>query len=385
MQPSFDVAVVGAGIIGATIAAALVDGGVRTVLVDRGACGGQGASRYSEGIVRLYDPDADIMALAASSGECLGSTRYGRVFDPTIRRGGVIYAEASAKAEALRNAARQFSTNDYPMRLLEGDEVRRVTTSFLDARPDRAVLYEPRGGASDVRASVRLMANIVRAAGGAVLENASVKRVEQEREGARLILEQGTIDARVVVIAAGAWSASLVPELGLHARTIPLVRLFASRPLSMPVIDIVAGTYAVPLTGNLVHVGVGSQVRQAASMPEELGPSLGLEDRDALRRLSELTGRQENGPVFDVLPGLDSYTADGRPAIGFMGEDDPRYVAAGLSGIGYKLAPGIALHASRQIAERLGRRPVDIRGNLLAPFAPGRLSGSAMPRSSEVA
>ncbi|HEY0524807.1 MAG TPA: FAD-binding oxidoreductase [Stellaceae bacterium] len=385
MQPSFEAAVVGGGIIGATMAAALVDGGIRTVLIDRGACGGQGASRYSEGIVRLYDPDADIMALAASSGDCLGSTRFGRVFDPTIKRGGVIYADAPSAADALGKAATQYSSNEYPMGLLAGDDVRRVT-NFLDARPDRVVLYEPRGGASDVRASVRLMANFVRSGGGAVLENAWVKHVGREKGGARLILNQGAIDAEIVVLAAGAWSASLLPELGLHTRTIPLVRLFASRPLSLPVIDIVAGTYAVPLAGNLVHVGVGPQVRQAASMPEELGPPLGGEDRDALRRLSELSGRQENGPVFDVLPGLDSYTADGRPAIGFLGEDDPRYVAAGLSGIGYKLAPGIALHAARQIAERLGRRPPAAgREDLLAPFAPGRLSGSATPRSSEVA
>jgi glycine/D-amino acid oxidase-like deaminating enzyme len=388
MQPNFDVAVVGGGIIGATIAAALADDGIRTALIDRGACGSQGASRYSEGIVRLYDPDADIMALAAASGECLGSTRFGRIFDPTIRRGGVIYADAPSAADALENAAKQYSSDEYPMRLLAGRDVSGVC-GFLDARPDRVVLYEPRGGASDVRASVRLMANVVRAGGGAVLENAWVKHVGQEKGRARLVLNQGTIDAQIVVVAAGAWSACLVPELGLYTRTIPLVRLFASRPLPIPVIDIAAGTYAVPLAGNLVHVGVGPQLRRVAAMPEELGPPLGGEDRDALRRLSEMTGRQETGPVFDVLPGLDAYTADGKPAIGFMGEDDPRYVATGLSGIGYKLAPGVALHASQQIAERLGRQPVrpsvDGGKNRLAPFAPGRLNGATSPRSSEVA
>lgn len=375
MQLSYEVAVVGGGIIGATIAAALVEAGVRVILIDAGCCGGLGASRYSEGIVRLYDPDTDIMALAAFSQECLETTGFGRVFGPSIDRTGVVYMAAPDEEAAMLDAARRLSSPAYPMRLLTGAEVRRVSR-FVDHRPDRAVLHEAGGGPSDVRGAVRSMVRLARG-GGTVLENTRVCRVTPEGEGVRLSLGQGTgtIHARVAVVAGGAWTAALLPQLGLQTRTIPLVRLFASEPLAMPVIDTMAGTFAVPLSGHLLHVG--SQVRHAAPTPDDLGPPPGDERADALRRLAVMTGRREDGPTFDVLPGLDSYAPDGRPVVGFL-DGGPCYVAAGLAGIGYKLAPGIAFHAARQIARRLGR-PVAEAGTALAPFAPDRLPRVAAP------
>ena len=375
MQLNYEAAVVGGGVVGTTIAAALVEAGLRTILIDAGCCGGQGASRYSEGIVRLYDPDAEIMRLAAFSQECLQTTGFGRIFGPSINRTGVVYMAAPDEEEAIREAARRLSSPAYPLRLLSGGEVRDISR-FVDHRPDRVTLYEAGGGPSDVRGAVRSMARLVRC-GGAVLENAKVRRVVPEGEGVRLTLDQeaGAVHARAAVIAGGAWTAALLPQLGLFARTIPLVRLFASEPLIMPVIDTTAATFAVPLSGNLVHVG--SQIRHAAPTPDDLGPPPGDERADALRRLASMTGRREDGPTFDVLPGLDSYAPDGRPVIGFL-DDGPCYVAAGLAGIGYKLAPGIAFHAARQIARRLGRR-VPSADDALAAFTPARLPRLAAP------
>lgn len=374
MQLNYEVAVVGGGIVGTTMAAALVEAGIRTILIDAGCCGGQGASRYSEGIVRLYDRDADIMALAAFSRECQETTGYGRLFGASTDRTGVVYMAAPDEEEAMREAARRLSSAAYPMRLLKGDEVRRIS-GFVDHRSDRAVLHEAAGGASDVRGAVRSMAHLVRKGGGTVLENAGVRQLAPEGEGARLILDRGSIRVRIAVAAAGAWTAALLPRLGLHTRTIPLVRLFASEPLPMPVIDTVAGTYAVPLSGRLVNMG--SQIRHAAPVPEDLGPPPGGEGADALERLSLMTGRREHGPSLDVLPGLDSYAPDARPVVGFLGEG-PCYVAAGLSGIGYKLAPGIAFHAARQISRRLGR-PGACGKAALDPFSPHRLGRAAAP------
>src|SRR5205085_11097726 len=85
----FDVAVFGGGIIGASIAGALVELGMTVILIERGCIGSQGASRYSGGIVRLYDPDEAIEALAAYSLVRMVDTAVGRAFGACITRTGV--------------------------------------------------------------------------------------------------------------------------------------------------------------------------------------------------------------------------------------------------------------------------------------------------------
>lgn len=381
----FDVAVIGGGITGATIAAALVEQGVRTVLVERGSCGAHGASAYSGGIVRLYDADPAVMALAAWSHACLRSTGYGRAFDHNIQRMGVSYTGPAEATADMREAIRRYGGAAGPMRLLAGAQVREIN-GLGQARPGCTTLYEAGGGTGDVRGSVRSMIRLVREGGGAVLEHAALRRLEQHAGGATLWCGGQAIRARVAVLAAGAWSAALAPELGLQVRSIPLLRMMASAAPAMPVIDTVAGTYVVPLAGRLVHVG--TQVRSSAASPEQLPPPGAAgeqqkyeQERDGRRRLAQLSGSAEDGTLFDVLPGFDCYAADGKPVLGFLAEDDARYVATGMAGIGYKLAPAVAALAVQDIARRLGR-PVwaqaqAVADGLAAPFRPGR--GAPLP------
>lgn len=373
MRLQFDVAVVGGGITGSTIAAALVELGLRVALLERGTCGAHGASAYSGGIVRLYDADPDLMRLAAYARQCQRDTGYGRVLEQCIARTGVVYVAPESCEAAMREAVAAHGAGVYPMRML-GAAALRSASGLATARPGCAALLEEDGGTGNVRASVQGMAALVRRGGGAVLEHCAVRGIERIGGGARLQLERGVIEAGAVVLATGAWGAALLPELGLEVRSIPLLRMMASAQPLMPVVDTAAATYVVPLHGCLVHVG--TQLRSRAALPEQLAPPHPEAGEDARRRLALLSGQPEAGPVLDVLPGYDAYAADGRPVLGFMGPEDPRYVAAGMAGIGYKLAPAVARIAAQEIALRLGRRDWTAahHGEALArPFRPGRL------------
>ena len=348
MELDCDVAVVGGGVLGATIAAALVDRGLRTALVERGGCGAQGASRHSGGIVRLYDADPVLMALARHSLHCMRARPFGEEFGRSLARTGVLYRAPAAQAEAVQAAIAAAADAHHPVRIGAAPDA----GAWGAPRDGRLDLWEPQGAVGDVRMAVRSMANRVQR-DGLLLENVAVRAIEDDGpHGAVLLLERGRLRCRIVVVAAGPWAGRLQPGLGVQARTIPLVRLWAREPARMPVIDAVAGSYVVPLSGRLVQVGSG--IRHAAAQPEDL-PAPGAAQRaDALHRLAQVSGLTETGPVLDVLDGCDAYSPDGRPLVGFAGAGSPVYVAAGMCGIGFKLAPGVADIAAYDIGMRLG-------------------------------
>lgn len=372
MKLESEVAVVGGGIVGATLAAALAERGIRTALLERGSCAAQGASQHSGGIVRLYDPDPVVMSLAHHSLRCLRSCGFGREFARSLTHTGVLYRANAAQAEAVHAALATHADVRHPILVTEGSAASHGP--WDRPREGRLDLLEPQGAVSDVRKAVRCMAGRMVRHGGLLLENVRVRGIATDgRDRAVLELDRGSLQCAVVVLAAGSWAAELLPNLGLQARSIPLVRLWASAPLRMPVIDAVAGSYAVPLAGNLVQVGSG--IRDVAQRPEDLAPVGEAQYADALQRLGQLSGASEAGPVLDVLDGSDAYTTDGRPLVGFTGEDQPVYAATGLCGIGFKLAPGIADIAAKDIATRLGRDSRTARDDWSA-LRPARLHKS---------
>ncbi len=349
MELECDVAVVGGGVLGATIAAALVDRGVRTALIERGACAAQGSSRHSGGIVRLYDPDPVLMALARHSLHCLRARPFGEEFARSLARTGVLYRAPASQVEAVRAALAAAADPLHPVHMDRAPDA----GPWGSPRAGRLDLWEPQGAVGDVRMAVRCMANRVQRH-GLLLENVSVCAIESEgSDRASLLLQDGRLRCRIAVVAAGPWAGRLLPWLNVQSRTIPLARLWARAPASMPVIDAVAGSYVVPLSGHLVQVGSG--IRHAAERPEDLPPAGEAQRADALQRLAQLSGMDEAGPVLDVLDGYDAYSPDGRPLVGFAGDEQPIYVATGMCGIGFKLAPAIADIASYDIGLRLGR------------------------------
>src|ERR1700744_2222874 len=62
----FEVAVIGGGIYGSAVAYFLSCRGIRVVLLERGVVGGEGATAWSGGIVRVYDPDPVLADFALS-------------------------------------------------------------------------------------------------------------------------------------------------------------------------------------------------------------------------------------------------------------------------------------------------------------------------------
>ncbi|KPW66448.1 MULTISPECIES: NAD(P)/FAD-dependent oxidoreductase [Pseudomonas syringae group genomosp. 2] len=346
----YEIAVIGAGITGASIAAKLCSAGVSVALIDKGAAGSLGASGYSGGLVRLYDSDPLLMELAAWSISLMDDGIFATTYASALRRTGVIYRTAMDQLDNLYRAIEQHGSERYPMRLLAGHELDGGRYPHCPA-VERVNLFEPRACVGNVRQAVAALCHVVRQQ-GLLLEHREIKSIDcRAADLVHIDMGDATLRCRAVVVAAGAWSQHLVPQAGLEARSIPFARVLTDSDWSMPVIDAVTQSYAIPLTRHIVQTGCGS--RDNSLWPEHLAQPDARHAEDACKRIARLCGSATHPRVLDVLPGFDSYSADGRPLLGFCAEYSPVYLAAGMSGLGFKFAAGVAGIAFEQLRSHL--------------------------------
>lgn len=361
-----EIAVIGAGITGASIAAKLCSAGVSVALIDKGAVGSLGASGYSGGLVRLYDNDPLLMELAAYSIGRMEEGVFATTYRQALRRTGVIYRAAPDQLDNLCRAIEHYGSERYPMRLLSR---RELDGSRYPRCPDeeRVNLFESHACVGNVRQAVAALCGVVRQH-GLLLEHREIKAIDcRARDLVHIELGDVTVRCRAVVVAAGAWSRLLVPNLALEARSIPLARVMTDSDWSMPLIDAVTQSYGIPLTRNIVQTGCG--LRDSGVWPEHLALPDARHAEDARKRVAQLSDTwAAQVRVLDVLPGFDSYSVDGRPLLGFCDEQSPIYVAAGMSGLGFKFAPGVAHIAFDQLRDRLSGQRTPCPGwSALAP------------------
>lgn len=339
MDIDYQVAVIGAGIVGASIAAQLSSLGLDVALLDQGSVASLGASACSGGLLRLYDGDPLLMQLTAHSLQVMAGNLFAATYAKALRRTGVLYRAAPEHHAELNAAIDRYASAEYPMRLVQGFGPYLHRESRLD-------LYEARACVGDVRqASARLCA--VLRGPGLVLEHCRVQAIDWQADGSASIhLGETRLRCRVVVLASGAWTRRLLPELNIESRSIPLARVLTDRDWPLPVIDAPTASYAIPLSRHIVQSGCG--LRDRALLPEDLARPDARHHADARQRVTQLAGGGQ-AQVLDIVPGFDSYSADGRPLLGFVDDQRGLYVACGMSGLGFKFAPAIADIAARQL------------------------------------
>jgi len=351
----------------------LVERGADVALVERATCASAGASAYSGGVVRLYDADPLMMRLGAHALRARRTSSVGAAFDQAIRTTGVLYRAPEEELGTIV-AAMEAEGPDYPHRILAHGQLSDLT-DFVSPRRKGVDLLEPNGGYGDVRYAAHVMAHLVRDR-GTVIEHAEVRKVGAlPGGGAEVRLVDGyRPHGRTVVVAAGAWSGQLIEGLPTETRSIPLGLIRVARAPELPIIDIPAGTYAVPSGDGLVGVGCGP--RAVATSPEGL-PRMGEPHRaSSLAQLAALTGRPLAAEPVTVLRGFDAYTPDNRPVLGFLDDRRTLYVISGLSGLGFKVAPAIADLAADTVHARLFGS-AEPAGQLAEAFGLGRFAARA--------
>ena len=348
MKP-FDVAVVGGGLAGAASAYELSRHKLSVALLERKTCAAEGASAVSGGIVRVYDGDPELAALARGGAQHWAEWRLGTPVP--FEACGVVQILPEAEEDSAREIVGAVAGEGYPIELLSPAQASRRFAWFPAERRDSClVLHEPRGGFGSPRFAARLYAEAARRNGVLVLEGLAASDIEPGAGTLSLALADGRLEARVVVIACGAWSSRWLPGAGLTARRIQLSLI--AEPAGGPgccVVDDVGHGYFGRSLGGLAFIGSGAPPA-VEDLADPLPPSPGRRARH-LDFFEELTGLAPQ-PLGEVV-GIDAYTADLRPLVGFA-EADPRLFGfTGFSGRGAKYIPFVAERAAGQLAQAL--------------------------------
>jgi sarcosine oxidase len=341
-----DVVVVGGGAMGSAAAWQLARRGVDVTLLEQFEQGHtRGGSHGSSRIVRLSYEDPFYVDLAATSYE-----RWSELEDECGEQlltwtGVVDHGEPAT----VRELAAAMESRNHAVEMVDPDE---AGTRWPGLRFDTIVLFHPRGGRAHADRTVAALQRVAAERGAEIRHGVEVETIAPWADAVDVRTAAGTIRARHVVVAAGAWAGLLLD--GVVA--LPRLTVTCEQPAHFPPVD-----PATPWPSFIHHI-TGATTHGAAT-PRGV---YGLASQDGVK-----VGFHAVGPVVDPrtspqepdrtrlhdlreyartwMPGVDADGADPVPCLYDLTDTadfvvdrvGPVTVATGFSGHGFKFAPEI--------------------------------------------
>jgi glycine/D-amino acid oxidase-like deaminating enzyme len=263
LPASVDVAIIGGGFAGLATAWALGRRGVNAIVLERETVLGKFASGRGAGLGRQLAEDDTTTALTIR-GAAMLRTDLSAAWTPTS---GVLGFDDAALAEAYTARAHRHGL---VVRALDRDAVLAYWNA-LDGLMTTAGLFVQTDGVIDVKVLLQLYA-----ANARVELACGVSHVAPGGNGAQVMTTRGTIEARVVVDASGAWAGALTGDAPLDVFKRHLYVLEAASRTDAPWIWHLGRQELYARTdGDGVLVSVCDAHRETAgdAQPDEIGAS----------------------------------------------------------------------------------------------------------------
>jgi D-amino-acid dehydrogenase len=354
MSLSYDVIVIGGGIVGASTVYHLVSAGARTLLIDRhdaGRATSAGAGILAPEISRETDAWFHFAVRAVDyyptlidhlAQENAGETGYARC--------GLLLVAATrdelpafAPAQRLILARQQTRGEPSPEELhpLSAAEARQRFPALTDVH---GALYDNRAARVDGRLISAALRRAAAARGLTILEERVGALVIEQAQVKGVIVNDHLIDAPAVVIAGGAWSAAFGAQLGL---TIPVepqrgqiihLDLPGVATGDWPIVNAFHGHYLVcwPGSNGVGRVVAGATRETGAGFAPHTTAAGVIEVlSEALRVAPGLADAQ----IAEIRVGLRPRTPDGLPVLGLAPTVRGVVIATGHGATGLQLGP----------------------------------------------
>lgn len=344
-----DVVILGAGVMGASIAFHLARRGAGRILVlDKGDVASGGSGR-SSALVRMhysFPPEVD---LAVRSLAIFRAWRDYVGRDGHFRETGFVRIVPEREIPRLEKNVAMQRARGVEARVVSREELREIAPAWSVEDVPRAA-WEPGSGHGDGAGVATDFLECAREMG---VEYRSQTRVETFAVAAGRVAgvrtDRGDVSAPRVVAATGPWSAPLFSGIGVD---LPVeseyheVAVLKDPPglarVGPACIDGITTTYFRPEVGGLTLVGDFWGKRGAdpdafaqSASPESLA---GLVAR-AVRRVPAL----EDAAIWRGVTGIYDVSPDFRPLIGPAPGIEGLFVVCGFSGMGFKISPAVGL------------------------------------------
>ena len=377
-----EIVIVGAGVIGASVAFHLARAGVRDVVIlERAPLPGSGSTAQANGGIRAQFTTEVNLAMSMASMAILDGLA-GEIGEPPIyRKAGYLFlTDSGERLSAMARAVAFQRERGVSVELLGPDEV-RARLPWAACEGVVGGTFGPRDGFIDPGALANFFLGAALRAGTRVRYSTEVTAIAAEPGGFVVGAAAGELHARVVVNAAGPWARPVAAMAGVELPVEPVRRhILLTGPC--PAVPRVIPMTIDADTGVLVR-REGDRVVIAYSNPDEpVGYNL-VFDPEFVERIVEPVDRRF--PVvaaagIDVSrswAGLYEVTPDHHAVIGEAPGRAGFILVNGFSGHGVMHAPA----AGRCVAELVTRgrsESVDIAALSPARFARGELIHETM-------
>jgi glycine/D-amino acid oxidase-like deaminating enzyme len=369
---AYDALVIGGGVMGCSTAVHLARGGMRVVLVDRGALCRE-ASGVNAGTLTLHMTRAALVPYAMRAWQMwMDADKWLGMGVLATQAPGLTLAFTEGECELLTLRAQARREQGAPIEIISPERARQIEPGL---HPGLLMAgYCEIDGYASAYLTGRAMAHALRNAGVDIFENCPVESIDSGDSGHAVHFAgaQSPLCARRIVLAGGVWIENMLAMLGVQIPIKVLInQLIVTeriRPVMRSVLSVANGLLSLKQFANgTVLIGGGWQ----GDGNRDQG---GIEARPQnlvgnMRLAAYAVPALAEARVARVWLGLEAETADALPIIGDVPGVDNAYVV-GSAHSGYTSGPFMGLIMAQHM---LGQTPD------LPIFNPARLLGMQMP------
>lgn len=377
MTQTYDAIVIGAGVMGASLAFHFAERGLKVVILERKATA-SGATGHSSGLVRMHYDLAAESHLTFASYKNYFSVWKDRVGGECgFQQTGFLQIAKREHEDKLRGNVANQQRIGINTSVISVDEVRKLFPDLVTEHFDYAA-YEPDSGYADATLTTNSFLEAAKRSGATLIQNCEVTAIHVSGgKVTGVTTAKGEFSSPIVVNAAGPWAKHVAALAGID---VPLVTwthdvAFLHRPPTLgkipAVIDDVINCYFRPEGSALIlAAGEDESLRGEAPDAEDQTPTPTFLDK-LIDQMAQRIPKIEESGLHSIHVGRDGITPDQRAI--YSGTDlNGFYLACGLSGTGFKTSPAAGASMVELILD--GKpKTVDITPFRFSRFAEGNL------------